>query len=212
MSDDAQSERETHRERMEDTQPGYPPLPPKDDSRWQLALVHPRSRNEGQLCTLPRLRLNHPLTTVYTGDQLHILPDVRFGVWLAAKVDHHIGWLNSIHLDFEAIFPADETDAAPTATQEVSAVAHGPLIESDDHFEVPTVKPEPPQPQPGLHDDETPHLASPEFIARVRALGAAEEGDEDVPLSRNDVGRIIRYLKGIAGTFKRARERTSQND
>lgn len=147
-------------------------------------IVNERSRHSAELCSLPRLKANHPLLTVYAGDRIELIPHVRYGVWSAAKVEQQVGWLNTIHLDFAPV------------QEEVAA-------ENDEE------------------EDTVAHEISNEFMSKMREIGVFEDestvhrravtgddADDDITLTKGEVNRIIGYLKGIASTLKRARDRS----
>lgn len=78
----------------EDTQPGYPLIPPADDHRWQPHSVVVLEGEAVQLCSFPREHKNFPVTSIHSDDLIAILPQTQFGEWVAARAEHRIGWLD----------------------------------------------------------------------------------------------------------------------
>ncbi len=174
------------RSAIEETQPGYPPLPRIHDRRWQPMIVNERSRHSAELCSLPRLKANHPLLTVYVGDCIEIIQQVRYGVWIAAKVEQQVGWLNTIHLDF---VPVQEEAADENDDDEDTVVAHEVSSEFMSRMR-----------EIGVFEDKN--------TVPKRAVTDDDDDEDDIMLTKGEVNRIIGYLKGIANTLKRARDRS----
>lgn len=83
---------------LEDTKPGYPLLPRLDDGRWRQAIVRPKRQDYTEVRDLPRQKANL-ITTVYNGDTIAIILEVRYQHWVAARVGYKVGWLNSANID-----------------------------------------------------------------------------------------------------------------
>jgi len=172
---------------MDETQPGYPTLPPSSDLRWQAVVVHARSRDSGILCSLPRLKANFPIATVHAGDIVAVMPQVRYGVWVAAKLDYSTGWLNTIHLDF-------------------SPYEHNPYefdTFADDDFETGNLETEP---YPTAYGNRAnPHYqaaqaVTTDFVDKMREIGTHMDQPEDTNKpDKGEVNKIIGYLKGLFG-------------
>jgi hypothetical protein len=66
----------------------------------------------------------------------------------------------------------------------------------------------PAEPHPGDGHDDDPAMPD-EILMQMRAMGLSPEDKGEITLTAKDVTRIIRYLKGIAGTLRKARDRSS---
>jgi len=170
-----------HYAQSDETQPGYPPLPAGNDPRWQMMVVQARSRDAGVLCSLPRLKANFPITTVYAGDIVALMPKVRYGVWVAAKLDYSTGWLNTLHLDF-------------------SPYEHNPyeMNTFDEDFDTGNMETEP-YPTANTHY-EAAQAVTDDFMQKMRDIGTRiDEPEEPNTHNKGEVNRIIGYLKGLFG-------------
>lgn len=99
----------------EDTQPGYPRVPPAHDPGWAACIVEMDEGDLTHLCSFPRKKKNYPLRSVAEGDLIAIQPCIRFGEWVAARVDQQIGWMNTTEVElvpFAAITEENSTSAA----------------------------------------------------------------------------------------------------
>lgn len=171
-----------HYAKADETQPGYPILPSTNDTRWQPMVTHARSREESILGSLPRLKSNFPIATVHAGDVVYLMPQVRYGVWVAAKVDYNTGWLNTLHFDFmpyeSETFALDKFD--------------------DSEFAYGDVETEPyPMASPNY---QAAQQVTDDFIDQMRELGTElDQPQEEIKPEKKEVNRIIGYLKGLFG-------------
>lgn len=72
-----------------------PPLPAQEDPAWIEVAVRSRLAASAELRSVPAPHAGALLMTVYTGDVIHVMRDVRCGEhWIAAKVGYKVGWLD----------------------------------------------------------------------------------------------------------------------
>jgi hypothetical protein len=116
----------------EDTQPGYPLIPPADDRRWCPCVVEMHEGDIAHLTSFPRKNKNYPLKSVSGGDSVAIQPCIRFGNWVAARVNQQIGWLNTSDMTLTPLAADDkaksvdnqETDPAQKLIARINATGN----------------------------------------------------------------------------------------
>ena len=158
-------------------------LPRWDDPRWESAAVRPKTRHMSELRTMPREGMSAALMLVYAGDMVSIMRGAYYGEWIAAKVGYKIGWINRRDVDFMLMnvhterHHYDPDETIPSAL--MAQLRQMGMDVSNDYDDAD---------QYGDYYDEP-------------------EKDEDAGLTKSELTRVIKHLKGIAGIFKGAKQR-----
>lgn len=85
---------------MIDHTPFEKTLPRLDDPAWMEVAIRSRQAASTELRTAPA---GNVLMTVYSGDVIHVMREVRDGSWIAAKVGYKVGWLDTTYIGLAKI-------------------------------------------------------------------------------------------------------------
>lgn len=176
----------------------YPHLPEFGDPRWREAAVAARKQRSTQLRPAPRTTMSTGQATVFAGDIIHILPEVQYQDWVAARVGRKLGWLNTEDVDF----------VDPEAPKAVVEDLTRPLADTESYKHLITKE---------LQDDVAPNGDdAPTQATRPAANGDASNLAANIPASLDDIpvnltvreiDALLDHLKGIAVTLQQAKTR-----
>lgn len=150
---------------------GVPSLPDFNDPSWTHTTIRAREFPCTDLRTTPTSEANNSILTVYAGDVVSVMREIRFGSWIAAKVGYKVGWLNAADIGF--------------------AMIRQPMVEPEPY-------PEPPQPASATEwYRETSEEAIPQELLTSHAdsINAQADTREQPRVGSGDVNRIIKFLK-----------------
>lgn len=157
----------------DDTQPLYPPLPGQDDRRWLQANVRERALKSAPLRTLPddSDQRSQTILKVHSGDAVYVLREERYEHWVPCMVGYRVGWVNAKLVGFTLLPRVFQRDPEPVPYDE-------------DEVE---------EAAPPSADEAAMNAVLDEQMEQA----ARRANNRDV--SRNDLNRIVRYLRGLAG-------------
>lgn len=82
------------------TEPAPLELPKQGDSRWKEVVTRPRLKHQTPLQKLPIDTDEVTLHTVYAGDLIAIVPEIRRKNYVATRVGYLVGWIDYRDLKF----------------------------------------------------------------------------------------------------------------
>lgn len=189
---------------MDDNHPAndYPNLPEFGDPRWQEAAVAPRKQRSTQLRPAPRTTMSTGQATVFAGDIIHIVPDILYEDWVAARVGRKLGWLNTDDVDFiDPNTPKPKAEEFTRPLGETESYHHliTKELDSDEAEAAPTQASRPVQPDHGSN-------------GKKASMPDAPLSVEDIPvnLTIGEIDALLENLKGIAMTLQQARTRAKR--
>jgi len=166
-----------------ETGPLYPPLPRLNDPRWQKMIVYPKRQRQTHLLHVPDPQWGDVTMTLYRGDYIHVIHDLRHRTWVAARAGDRLGWLNLWHAELLRIRTDEHGNPLPHMI---------PIHDDDDDM------------------DETVEIEIPRalILSQVsRKLNEVEQPTRSSRPSQNEISRIIRHLKHITDGLRRNHSR-----
>jgi len=123
------------------------------------------------------------ITTVYVGDTIAIMPDVKYQYYVAARIGYHVGWINFKHVKLVSLQPRnrrlEETKPEPPVQRDERIAQYQEQIRS--HIPQANI--------PSYNDYEEETQPAPPQAPR-----------QAPPIPKKDVNRIISKLKSL-GSF-----------
>lgn len=169
------------------TIPMYPRCPDMSDPRWRDVAVRSRSQNHTEIQRFPTEARGMEIATVYSGDTISIMPEVKYQYYVAARVGYHVGWVNFQHVKLVSLQSRNRGYLEETK----------PNIPHDQDQRIAQRQAE--MQQRALEADQM-HAR----IAEEETQPASPRMErKPAPIARKDVNRIINKLKSLGGIFSR---------
>lgn len=83
----------------------FPRNPDYDDPRWCDVAVRSRTQSQTEVKRFPAEANGVDITTVFVGDTIAIMPEVKYQYYVAARVGYHVGWINFKHVKLVSLRP-----------------------------------------------------------------------------------------------------------
>lgn len=172
----------------------FPRSPDYNDPRWCEVAVRSRSQSQTEIKRIPLDVNEADITTVFVGDTIAIMPDVKHQYYVAARVGYHVGWINFKHVKLVSLRPRNrhlEETKPSTSPQRDERIAQyqEQLRQRQERQQAQQINYY--QQQDDTYEEQETQPA-PAAIPRQPAN-----------IKRNDVHRIIDKLKSLGGLFGR---------
>lgn len=167
------------------TMPMYPRCPDMGDPRWRDVAVRSRLQNQTDIKRFPTDAQGLEVATVYSGDTMSIIPEVKYQYFVVARLGYHVGWVNFNHVKLVSLQSRnrgylEETnpDVPDMRDERIAQQAEMMQRAQDAAY------------QQTRYEEET-HPAPPPMERKPP------------PIASKDVNRIIHKLKSLGGLFSR---------
>lgn len=187
------------------TMPMFPRCPDYDDPRWCEVAVRSRTQSQTNIKRIPLDTDGTEIATIFIGDTIAIVPEVKHKYYVAARIGYHVGWVNFKHVKLVSLAPRnrrlEETKPQPPVNhqqgiarqyEEQQQQYEAQHYESNDRYgEQQAYQAEHHNHHDQYVEEDETHPA-PIFAAR-----------KPPPIPKKDVHRIIDKLKSLGSLFSR---------
>lgn len=186
------------------TMPMFPRCPDYDDPRWCEVAVRSRTQSQTNIKRIPLDTDGTEIATIFIGDTIAIVPEVKHKYYVAARIGYHVGWVNFKHVKLVSLAPRnrrlEETKPQPPVNHQQGIARQyeeqqqyeAQQYESNDRYgEQQAYQAEHHNHHDQYVEEDETHPA-PIFAAR-----------KPPPIPKKDVHRIIDKLKSLGSLFSR---------
>lgn len=171
----------------------FPRCPDYDDPGWCEVAVRSRTQSQTEIKRMPLDVNDADITTVFVGDTIAIMPEVKHQYYVAARVGYHVGWINFKHVKLVSLKPRnrhlEETrpGTSPTRDERIAQYQEQ-LRQRQERQQAQEIN--------YYHQQDT-------YDEQETQPAPATIPQYEPPIPRKDVNRIIDKLKSLGGLFGR---------